>query len=174
MPRPEKVAAVDELAEKLQSGQGIVIADYRGLTVKEMTDLRSELRKVGVEFKVVKNTLTLLAAEKVEIEGLDSVLEGPTAIAFGYDDPVAAAKTMSEFAKKNDKLQVKGGILTGKVIDAEGVKALADLPRGSSSSLKCSEGCKGRSAAWSTCSKARCATWFTSWKLYASKKKRRA
>ena len=128
MPRPEKVAAVDELAEKLQKGQGIILTDYRGLTVKDMTELRSELRKVGVEFKVVKNTLTLLAAQKVEIEGLEPVLEGPTAIAIGYDDPVVAAKTISEFAKKNDKLQVKAGILTGKVIDAEGVKALADLP----------------------------------------------
>lgn len=128
MARPEKVAAVAELAEKLQKGQGVILTDYRGLTVKDMTELRSELRKVGVEFKVVKNTLTLLAAKQVEIEGLEPILEGPTAIAIGYDDPVVAAKTISEFAKKNDKLEVKAGILTGKVIDAEGVKALAELP----------------------------------------------
>lgn len=128
MARPEKVAAVEELAEKLKKSQGVILTDYRGLTVKEMTELRSQLRQAGVEFKVVKNTLTLLAARKAEIEGLEPVLEGPTAIAIGYDDPVVAAKTISEFAKKNDKLQVKAGVLTGKVIDVDGVKALADLP----------------------------------------------
>lgn len=128
MPRPEKVAAVEELAEKLQKGQGIVLTDYRGLSVKQMTELRSELRKVGVEFKVVKNTLTLLAAQKVELEGLEPILEGPTAIAFGYDDPVVVAKAINDFAKKNDALQVKGGVLSGKVIGIDDVKALADLP----------------------------------------------
>ena len=98
--RPEKVAAVEELAEKLKKSQGVILTDYRGLTVKEMTELRSQLRQAGVEFKVVKNTLTLLAARKAEIEGLEPVLEGPTAIAIGYDDPVVAAKTISEFCQE--------------------------------------------------------------------------
>jgi len=102
MPRPEKVAIVEELADKLLKGQGVVLADYRGLSVKEITALRSELRKVGVEFKVVKNTLTRLAARKANLEELESVLVGPTAIAFGYDDPVAVAKAISDFAKKNE------------------------------------------------------------------------
>lgn len=128
MARPEKVAVVEELTEKLRKGQGVIVTDYRGLTVKDMTQLRSELRKAGVEFKVVKNTLTLLAARNAEIEGLEPILQGPTAIAIGYDDPVVAAKAISEFAKKNDKLQIKGGILSGKLIDADGVKALANLP----------------------------------------------
>jgi large subunit ribosomal protein L10 len=128
MPRPEKVAIVEELADKLLKGQGVVLADYRGLSVKEITALRSELRKVGVEFKVVKNTLTRLAARKADLEELESVLVGPTAIAFGYDDQVAVAKAISDFAKKNDKLKVKGGVVDGKVIDVEGVEALAKLP----------------------------------------------
>lgn len=128
MARPEKVAVVEELTEKLSKSQGVIVTDYRGLTVKDMTQLRSELRKAGVEFKVVKNTLTLRAARNLQIEGLESILQGPTAIAIGYDDPVAAAKAISEFAKKNEKLQIKGGVLSRKLIDADGVKALADLP----------------------------------------------
>lgn len=128
MPRPEKVAAVQEIADKLRRGQCVVLADYRGLNVKEMTELRRRLREVGVEFKVVKNTLTQIAANEVEVEGLGPILEGPTAVAFGYDDPVAAAKAMNEFAKQNDRLQLKGGVLNGQVIDTDAVKALADLP----------------------------------------------
>lgn len=128
MPRPEKVAAVQEIADKLSRSQGVILTDYRGLSVKVMTQLRSELRSAGVEFKVVKNTLTLRAAREANIEGLEPYLEGPTAIAIGYDDPVVAAKQISEFAKKNDLLKIKGGILSGRVIDADGVKALANLP----------------------------------------------
>jgi len=128
MPRPEKVAAVQELAEKLRKSQGAVLADFRGLKVKEMTDLRRKLRAAGVELEVVKNTLAEIAAREAQIEGLEPLLEGPTAVAFGYDDPVAAAKAMSEYAKQNDRLQLKGGVLSGRTIDVAGVKALADLP----------------------------------------------
>jgi len=128
MPRPEKVAAVQELTEKLRRSQGVVLADYRGLKVKEMTDLRRKLRAAGVEFQVVKNTLAQIAAREAQIEGLDPLLEGPTALAFGYDDPVAVAKAMSEYARQNDRLQLKGGVLSGRAIDVDGVKALADLP----------------------------------------------
>jgi len=128
MARPEKVAVVEEIAERLRRVQGVVLTDYRGLNVKEMTELRKQLRGVGVEFRVFKNTLTRIAANEVGIQGLDPYLEGPTALAFGYDDPVAAAKAISEFAKTNDRLQVKGGILNGRAIDAEAVKALASLP----------------------------------------------
>lgn len=126
--KPEKVAMVEEIADGLRRGQGIVLTDYRGLNVKAMTELRTELRKVGVEFKVVKNTLTLRAAKQVEIEGLEPLLEGPTAIAIGYDDPVAVAKAVSAFAKTHEQLQIKGGILEGNVISVDQVKALANLP----------------------------------------------
>ncbi len=128
MVRPEKVAIVNEIEERLTKVQGAVVADYRGLNAAQMTALRKELREAGVEFKVLKNTLTILAAEKVEMNDLIPLLSGPTAFAFGYEDPVIAAKILSEFAKKNRDLEIKGGILEGKVLDPAGVGSLADLP----------------------------------------------
>lgn len=128
MANPSKVAAVEELVDKFQRGQGIILTDYRGLNVKDMTELRKQLREVGVEFKVVKNTLALRAAQQLNIEGVDDMFVGPTAVAIGYDDPVSAAKVISEFAKTHEALEVKGGVLEGRVIDVDGVKALADLP----------------------------------------------
>ena len=119
---------VDEIQERLTKVQGAVVTDYRGLNAGEMTALRKELREAGIEFKVLKNTLTILAAEKAEMNDLIPLLTGPTAFAFGYDDPVAAAKIISEFAKKNKNLEIKGGILEGAVLDPAGVESLADLP----------------------------------------------
>lgn len=128
MARPEKVAIVNEIEERLTKVQGAVVADYRGLNAAEMTALRKELREAGIEFKVLKNTLTILAAEKLEMHDLIPLLSGPTAFAFGYEDQVTAAKIISEFAKKNRNLEIKGGILEGKVLDPAGVGSLADLP----------------------------------------------
>lgn len=128
MARPEKVAMVQEIQERISKSQGAVLADYRGLDAGQMTELRKQLRDAGVEFKVLKNTLTILAAQELELEDLIPFLNGPTAIAFGYDDPVAPAKIISEFAKKSKILEIKGGILEGKVLDPEGVRSLADLP----------------------------------------------
>lgn len=128
MPNPQKVAAVAEMADKLRRGEGVILTDYRGLNVKAMTELRAKLREAGVEYAVVKNTLALRAAQAAEIEGLEEYLTGPTAIAFAYEDPAAAAKVLSEFAKTNNALEIKGGLLGKQVIDAEGVKALAALP----------------------------------------------
>ena len=119
---------VDEIQERLTKVQGAVVTDYRGLNAGEMTALRKELREAGIEFKVLKNTLTILAAEKAEMNDLIPLLTGPTAFAFGYDDPVAAAKIISEFAKKNKNLEIKGGILEGAVLDPAGGESLADLP----------------------------------------------
>lgn len=128
MARPDKVAMVQEIQERISQSQGAVLADYRGLTAGQMTELRKELRDAGVDFKVLKNTLTILAAQELDMEDLVPLLSGPTAIAFGNDDPVAPAKILSEFAKKSKVLEIKGGILEGKVLDESGVKALADLP----------------------------------------------
>lgn len=128
MARPEKVAAVKEIAADLREGQGIVFTDYRGLKVKDMTQLRENLREVGVQFKVVKNTLTALAANECGIEGMDALLEGPTAIAVGTEDPTVAARTLGRYAKDNPLLEIKGGILKGQVIGPDEVKALGDLP----------------------------------------------
>ena len=128
MARPEKVAVVQEIQERLSKAQGAILTDYRGLTAGDMTVLRKQLRDAGVEYKVLKNTLAILAAEELGMQDLVPLLNGPTAFAFGYDDPVAPAKILSEFAKKSKNLEIKGGILEGKVLDPEGVKNLADLP----------------------------------------------
>jgi large subunit ribosomal protein L10 len=128
MARPEKVAKVSEIQEKLSRSQGVILADYRGLNVEEVNELRKKLREAGVEYRVEKNTLVLLAARDAQIEGMDDYLKGPTALAFGYNDPVAPAKVLSTFAKDHKNLELKAGILEGKVIDANQVKALADLP----------------------------------------------
>ncbi|AEY64622.1 MULTISPECIES: 50S ribosomal protein L10 [Eubacteriales] len=123
----QKKQVVTDLTEKIKSAQSIVLADYRGLTVEQDTELRNALRKAGVEYKVVKNTLTSLAMKESGIE-LDDFLTGPTAMAISSSDAVAPAKVLSEFAKKFDKLELKVGVVEGKVIDLEGVKALAELP----------------------------------------------
>lgn len=128
MARPEKVAVVDELTDKLKRSQVAVLTDYRGLDVQTMTELRARLREAGVEYKVVKNTLARLAAANAEIENVDGLLAGPTAIAFDYNDPVAPAKVLSDFAKEHDDLEIKGGVLNGAVIDVEEIKRLASLP----------------------------------------------
>lgn len=122
-----KAQVVSEIKEKFQASTGVVIADYRGITVAQATQLRAQLREAGVEYRVLKNTLVSRAAHEVGIEGLDPFLEGPTAVAFSAD-PVAPAKVLSDFAKEVKNFTIKGGAVEGKVVDAEGVKALADLP----------------------------------------------
>ncbi|SET06901.1 50S ribosomal protein L10 [Anaerobranca gottschalkii] len=126
--REEKALVVAELKEKFSSAQAAVITDYRGLDVARVTKLRAKLREAGVEYKVIKNTLAKLAIQDTELSELQEHLQGPTAVAFSYNDPVAAAKIISEFAKDNKELEIKAGVLEGKVIDLAGVKALADLP----------------------------------------------
>lgn len=128
MPSAKKVAAVTELAEKLSQGKSFVVTDYRGLDVKESTELRRLLRGVGGELKVAKNSLARRAADSARVPALSEFLTGPTAIAVGYDDPVALAKVLSEFARLHQDLQIKGGVLAGRSIDAEGVTRLAELP----------------------------------------------
>lgn len=128
MAKPEKEAAVAEIQEKLSRSQSVVLADYRGLNVAEATELRKNLREAGVEFKVAKNTLTKLAAKSAEIEGLDDYLQGPIALAFGYDDPVAPAKILYKFAKDHKNLELKAGLLEGKILDLDMVNSLAALP----------------------------------------------
>lgn len=123
----QKGKVVAEIKEKLQQSSGVVLADYRGLTVSEVTKLRVELRQAGVEYQVLKNTMVQRAANEIGIQGLEVYLEGPTAVAF-CTDPVTPAKILSDFAKTNKSFKVKAGILEGRVIGPEEVKALADLP----------------------------------------------
>jgi large subunit ribosomal protein L10 len=126
----EKMQTVAEIKEKLSTTKGAVLTNYRGLTVAQDTKLRRKLREAGVEYRVFKNTMTRIAAKEAGIEGLDTYLEGPTAIAMSYTDPVAPAKVISDFVKEHklQALEVKAGLVEGKVIDAEGVKALSSLP----------------------------------------------
>lgn len=126
--RPEKASKVAELKELLTSAKGVILVNYCGLSVAEDTKLRSAMREVGVKYTVAKNTFIRIAAKEAGIEGLDSVLEHNTAIAIAPEDPVAAAKVINEFAKEHKALEVKAGILDGKVISVDEVKALAELP----------------------------------------------
>jgi large subunit ribosomal protein L10 len=124
-----KAAKVAEVSEKIQKSQSIIMFDYRGLTVEEDTALRSEMRKAGIEYAVLKNSIVERAAEN---SGIDSsvadMLKGPSAFAFGYGDAVAPAKILKEFVKKAKKCEIKGGVVNGKIFTSEQVTALADLP----------------------------------------------
>jgi len=119
---------VSGLVAELQSAKSVVIADYRGLTVEQDTKLRNDLRKAGVTYKVVKNTLATIAAKDAGITGLDKLLVGPSAIAYSTTDEVAPAKILKEFADKVDKYKIRGGVMEGKVIDLDTVKMLAAIP----------------------------------------------
>lgn len=123
-----KQKIVSEISNKLQRAVTAVLTDYKGLNVAEATALRKELREAGVEYKVLKNTLTKLAAEKAGLAGLFPHLSGPTAIAFSYEDPVAPARILVKFTKDKKKLELKSGVLEGKIIDAAALIALAALP----------------------------------------------
>jgi len=126
--REKKMRSVEEIRERLKTSASTVIADYRGLTVAEMNDLRRKLREVGVDFKVYKNTLARRAAQEEGAEDLTTYLVGPTALAFSKTDAVAASKVLRQFAEAHPNLEIKAGWLDGKLIDAEGVKKLADMP----------------------------------------------
>jgi len=126
--REEKQQTVNAIATKLRDSKSTVLVDYRGLNVAQVTELRKQLRDSGVEFKVYKNTLARRATQETEMTELDQYLVGPTAIAFSSEDVVAPAKVLAEFAKKNEALEIKAGIVEGKVVDVSEIKALADLP----------------------------------------------
>ena len=129
MLKTDKERMVTELAERLRASETLIVADYRGLTHKEMDDVRTELLKAGAKFSVVKNTLTRRAAEEAGVEALLELLSGPTAIAFVHDgDMVAVAKALDETAKTTRRLSLKGGILSGRSVDAKGLQDLAKLP----------------------------------------------
>jgi large subunit ribosomal protein L10 len=126
MARPDKAAAVAELVESFQESAGAVLTEYRGLTGKQLQDLRRALGE-NANYAVVKNTLTQIAAGEAGVEGFDDMLTGPTAIAFINGDVVEAAKGLRDFAKANPSLVIKGGVLDGKPLDASEIARLADL-----------------------------------------------
>jgi large subunit ribosomal protein L10 len=130
MLRSEKERVVAELAERLRSAETLMVADYRGLTMPEIEELRTRLLEAGARFTVVKNTLTKLAAEQAGTQDVLELIDGPTAIAFldAEGDPVAAAKVLNETARAHDVLVIRGGILEGTVVGDADIKRLASLP----------------------------------------------
>ncbi|MBO1628032.1 50S ribosomal protein L10 [Bacillus arachidis] len=123
-----KQQVVTEIADKLRESKSTIVVDYRGLTVSEATELRKNLREAGVEFKVYKNSLTRRAAESVEMAELNEFLTGPNAIAFSNEDVVAPAKVLNDFAKDHEALEIKAGVIEGKLVSLDEVKAIATLP----------------------------------------------
>ena len=126
--KSEKVEAVAELHEKFARAVSAVLADFRGLTVQEITDLRQQLREASLELAVVKNTLARLAVQDTAFERLSPYLKGPTSITFSYRDMVAPAKVLSAYVKKQPKLAVRAGLFEGEIVPAEKIAEIADLP----------------------------------------------
>jgi large subunit ribosomal protein L10 len=123
-----KKTIVANIKEKFEKAQTVVLVDYRGLTVAEDTELRNQLRQAGVEYCVLKNTMINLATKEMGFDQLAAHLEGPTAVAFGYEDMIAPAKILTDFAKKNKNLTVKCGVCDGAYLDEAAVTALANTP----------------------------------------------
>jgi len=127
MPKAEKIERVGELRERIEGSDALLLTEYRGLTVSDITELRRSLAEGGAGFAVVKNTLMRRAAADASIAELEALLDGPTAVAFVIGDPVAAAKKVVEAAKKFPALILKGGYMDGAVLSADEAKALAEL-----------------------------------------------
>ena len=128
MATAEKVTKVHELTQKMAGSKAIFLADFTGLDVASVTNLRSQLRKASVEYEVVKNRLAKRAAHEAGIAGLDQYFAGPTAIAFAKDDPVEPAKILQKFIDVGGKITIKSGLVDGQIISADQFKALATLP----------------------------------------------
>ena len=128
MLRNEKEAVIAEVAQLLTSTENLYVSDYRGLTVAQLSELRAKLRESGASFKVVKNSLGGIAADRADRGAIKEMLGGPTAVTFCGDDLVGAAKALADFARTHPQLAVRGGLLASSLIDASGVKALASMP----------------------------------------------
>lgn len=127
MPNPQKVAVVERITSDLKSATSLVLSDFSGINVEEISELRKRCRESGVTFRVVKNTLVSRAVEGTDMEGLAAHFAGPTAVAYS-DDMVMPAKVLKGFSKEFGKLEIKAGFVDGQVIDQNGVQTLADLP----------------------------------------------
>ncbi len=126
--RSEKEAVVKSLSDRLSRARAVVLTDFSGLRVDQMTELRDKLREQGLDFLVAKNTLLKLAGQGTDAQGLTEDLTGPNGLGFSYDDPVALAKVLTDFAKANPKLEIKGGMLEGQLLDTASLAELAKLP----------------------------------------------
>ena len=128
MRKEEKQQIAEDLRDIFSKVAILVLTDYKGLDVKAMNDLRRRLRSEEIEYQVVKNTLLIRASEDNDVALIKDYFKGPNAIAISYDDPISPAKVLSQFAKENNKLEIKAGVMNGQVLDANAIKALAKLP----------------------------------------------
>ncbi len=128
MPTAQKAQVIEETRQDFERATAVVLADYRGLTVQQMGQLRGKLAERGVVLKVIKNTLIKRAADEAGVQGLTPYLTGPTAVAFSYDDPVAAAKGMADALREFRRMEIKAGVLGKASFDAKAVRSLAELP----------------------------------------------
>jgi large subunit ribosomal protein L10 len=128
VPTQEKIAAVDDLKQRLDGVKTVLLTEYRGLTVLQISELRRQLRAVSAQYKVVKNRLAKVAISSSELDVLKPQLTGPVALIVSKDDPVAVAKTVSTFARTNQALIIKGGYVDGRLMPPDALKALAELP----------------------------------------------
>jgi large subunit ribosomal protein L10 len=128
VPTQEKVTAVEELKRRLDGVKTVVLTEYRGLTVQQLSELRKQLRTVSAQYKIVKNRLARLAIASSPLGGLDTHLKGPTGVIFSKDDPVAVAKALHAFARAHQALAIKAGYIEGQVLPPTELRALADLP----------------------------------------------
>jgi large subunit ribosomal protein L10 len=124
----EKKQIVDDLHEKLSRSKVVIVTDFKGLDVTGITELRRKLREAQIEYQVVKNTLLVRASEETDVALIKDSFKGPSAIALSYDDPVLPAKVLTEFAKDNKNLEIKAGVLDGKVLDQAAIRSLSALP----------------------------------------------
>ena len=124
----KKAQQVSEVAEQFKNATSVVVVDYLGITVEQATNLRTELRNAGVQFAVVKNSILSRAAKEAGLEGLEDIFKGPSAVAVSNDDVIAPAKILADFAKKVEALEIKAGVVEGKVSSKEEIEALAKLP----------------------------------------------
>jgi large subunit ribosomal protein L10 len=128
MPTQEKLETVEDLKTRLHGVKTVMLAEYRGLTVQQLSDFRKQLKAVSAEYKIVKNRLAKRAIGTSELQGLGTELKGPTGLILGKGDPVSVAKAVQAFAKTNQALVIKAGFVDGQVLPPNGLKALADLP----------------------------------------------
>jgi large subunit ribosomal protein L10 len=124
----EKKSIVQDLREKFLKSKVVILTDYKGLNVTTINELRSKLREAGIEYKVVKNTLLVRASELTDVAVIRDHFKGPSAVALSYEDPVAPARVLTEFAKTHPHLQIKSGVLKGKILDFNAIRSLSELP----------------------------------------------
>jgi large subunit ribosomal protein L10 len=124
----KKKQITKDLHEKLSTSKVVIVTDYKGLDVAMISDLRKRLRESDIEFKVVKNSLLIRASQETDAMLIQDYFKGPSAVALSYDDPVSSAKVLTDFAKENDRLEIKAGVMDGKVLDTAAIKALSSLP----------------------------------------------